>query len=261
MQIAPVPHQKLPHVCPFAIHALGRDLSPLNFFIQVTDTSAYRFWSDLCPVASANLYHQRARETGSLWASRSVAAVQLCLLRACAVRFGLLFFKGLRRWLCFLLLSSPCWRPQSPCLLSPLFFPLALRAWTYCKTAWITWILQGAYLFCICTKSSNRERGWGRKVSEWLAVISNRKIIKTNPSTVKWSVRGRAPRYQMWVQGQIFFFFFWVPLALGRACILFQKIIESFFCSLTPFYRCLTDRKLYPVLQIGSWEANRETNF
>lgn len=86
----------------------------LCFFIQVTDTSVCRFWSAVCllPVLTSTIKGHKEQSRSGV--RRSVAALQLRCC-ACSVHFALLFLKRLRHWLCFLLLSSPCWRPQSPC--------------------------------------------------------------------------------------------------------------------------------------------------
>lgn len=227
MQIVPVPPEKLLHVFPFGSHGLGRDLSLVSFFIQVTDTSVCRSGSAVCLLLPSTIKGHR-EQAG---VRRSVAALQLCC-RPCSLHLGLLFLKGLRHCLCFLLLSSPCWRPQSPCLLN-FTFSFALTPWTCCK---ITWVLQVSYL-SVFVPNLVGEREWGREVSEWLAIPSNRKITKTSSSTVKFSVRGRAPHSQMWLQGQMGGRgVLWVPLTLERACVLAQKIRESFLCNLVIFF-------------------------
>lgn len=233
-----MPHEKSLHVFPFAIHAWGRDLSLLSFFIQITDSSVCSFCCDPCPGARANLCHPRAQGAVSLWCAQergSSPALPLALApcgsRCCFSRDG----------------GSGCGlRPPEP-RFANLYFFISFES---CKTLNypdFTGVLP------VCTKSSNTEREWGREVSEWLAVTWNRSITKTNPSTAKWSVNTTLP------DGIAGASLFWVPLALGRTCVLSQKITESFLCCLTSFKGCFTGGKLYPVLQIGNCEAKKET--
>lgn len=82
MQIVPVPHEKLLRVFPFAIHALGRDLS-LVFLYSSYRHLGVQVLKRCVPVASANLYHQRAQGAVSLWREEECGcapAPLLCLL-------------------------------------------------------------------------------------------------------------------------------------------------------------------------------------
>lgn len=204
---------------------LGRDLSLGGFFIQVTDgTSVCSFWSSVCllPVlTSAMEGHEEQAHSG---ARRSVAALQLCLL-CLPCTFWAAAFEGTET----LFLASLITLLEAPePLFATLYFficfdPMDVLSNYLCFT--------GVLPVCISTKSHVRERQWGREVHEWLAVPSNKKIIKTSSLTVKFSVKGGAAHSQMWLQG----WGVWVPLVLERACVLSQKIIESFLCILMFF--------------------------
>lgn len=133
------------YVFPSALYALGHDLSLLNFFIQVTDASEYRFWCELCPVSSANPYHQRAQETVLFWHEEkhgcSPALPAVCF--PCTFRVAV--FSGTEMLAGFLAnCSSPCQRPQDSHLRMfsppkpPSPPPFALRTWKYFKAVLIT---------------------------------------------------------------------------------------------------------------------------
>lgn len=103
---------------------LGHDLSLLSFFIQVTDTSVCRFWSSVCLLPGLTSTIKGHKEQCGSGMGRSVAVLQLCLLCLLCTIWVAVFEGTETQCLCFLLLSSPCWRPQSPCLLHFTFFDL-----------------------------------------------------------------------------------------------------------------------------------------
>lgn len=234
-------------VFPSASRVLGRDLSLLFLY------SGYRrhLWVQVLkccvPVASATLCHQRAQGAGSLRREEECGCAPALPAVLARNILGCCFW---RDWdtgcvSCFSL--HPAGGPRAPVCYTLLFHLL----WPNGHAV----KLPGFYRCFTCLYLA-LEREWGREVSEWLAAPSNRKIIQTSSSTVKFSVKGRAPCSQLWLQGQRIFFL--VPLVLERACVFSQKTIESFLCSLMCFYRYHTDRKLYHILQTESCKANKD---
>lgn len=220
------------YIFPFALYALGHDLSLLNFFIQVTDTSEYRFWCELCPVSSANTYHQRAQETVLFWHEEkhgcSPALPAVCF--PCMFRVAV--FSGTEMLAGFLAYrSSPCQRPQGPHLLMfPPHTSICSETMELLQSCFNYLDSTGGLPGCVWRKSSNREKEWDNKFSEWLAAaMTQRKIMKTSPWIVKWSARGWATPDVMAGVATC-----WFSSAVVSWLLCHIPEDETFLCSLAP---------------------------